>query len=158
MLNKVGSAFAEIAFIDLKAQRERLGSRIDEAIKRVLEHGQFILGREVEAAEAELSAFCGAKHAITCASGTDALALVLMARGVGPGDAVICPGFTFAAPAEVVAWRGATIVFADVSAESFNVTPASVEEALAAARKQGLRPKAAIIVDLYGQPAEYEAI
>ena len=94
---------AEIAFIDLKAQRERLGSRIDQAIKRVLDHGQFILGREVEAAEAELAAFCGAKHAVGCASGTDALALVLMARGVGPGDAVICPGFTFAAPAEVVA-------------------------------------------------------
>ncbi|MGD9740918.1 MAG: DegT/DnrJ/EryC1/StrS family aminotransferase [Bauldia sp.] len=158
MLNKVATAKAEIAFIDLQAQRRRLGSRIDDAINRVLGHGQFILGREVETAEAELAAFCGAPYAVACANGTDALLLVLMAKGIGPGDAVICPAFTFAAPAEVIALRGATIVFADVAEDTFNLDAESLNQAIAVAKANGLRPRAAIAVDLYGQPADYDAI
>src|ERR671937_3156581 len=92
-----------IPFIDVAAQRRRLGRAVDEAMARVLDHCQFILGPEVRALEAELAAFCGARHAVSCASGTDALLMVLMARGIGAGDAVICPSFTFCATAEVVA-------------------------------------------------------
>src|SRR6266540_573919 len=114
---------APIPFIDVAAQRRRLGRAIDDAVARVLEHCQFILGPEVRAAEAALAAFCGARHAITCASGTDALLLPLMAKGIGPGDAVICPAFTFHANAEVVALLGATPVFADVEEASFNRDP-----------------------------------
>lgn len=158
MLNKVASAKAEIAFIDLQAQRERLGTRIDDAIQRVIGHGQFILGKEVEAAEADLAAFCGAPHVVSCANGTDALSLILMARNVGPGDAVICPGFTFAAPAECIALTGATIVFADIRADTFNLDPESLRAAIALARAKGLRPVGCISVDLYGQPADYDAI
>src|ERR1700726_3076805 len=102
-----------IPFIDVAAQRRRLGHAIDDAVARVLAHCQFILGPEVHVLEAELAAFCGVRHAITCASGTDALMMVLMAKGIEPGDAVICPSFTFTATAEVVALVGATPVFAD---------------------------------------------
>src|SRR5437763_4421290 len=105
---------APIPFIDIAAQRRRLGRKIDDAIARVLGHCQFILGPEVRAVEAELAAFCGARHAITCASGTDALVLPLLAKGIGRGDAVICPSFTFCATAEAVALVGATPMFADV--------------------------------------------
>src|SRR5258706_6785072 len=110
-----------IPFIDVTAQRRRLGARIDEAIARVTTHCQFILGPEVRTLEAELAEFCGARHAVTCASGTDALVLVLMAKGIGPGDAVICPAFTFCATAEVVALLGATPVFSDVDWTTFNL-------------------------------------
>src|ERR1700757_796587 len=110
-----------IPFIDVGAQRRRLGRAIDDAVARVLAHCQFILGPEVRALESELAAFCGARHAITCASGTDALVLALMAQGIGSGDAVICPSFTFTATAEVVALVGATPVFADVEEASFNL-------------------------------------
>ncbi|MGV8838808.1 MAG: DegT/DnrJ/EryC1/StrS family aminotransferase [Bauldia sp.] len=158
MLKDTGTALPEIAFIDLKAQRSRLGDRIEKAIGRVLDHGQFILGKEVEAAEAKLAEFSGAPHVIACANGTDALHLVLMAKGIGPGDAVICPAFTFAAPAEVVAITGATIVFADVLPDTFNLDPAGIVTACAAARANGLTPKAVIVVDLYGQPADYDLI
>ena len=116
-----------IAFIDVAAQRRRLGRSVDEAIARVLGHCQFILGPEVRALEAELAAFCGARHAVTCASGTYALVLALMAQGIGPGDAVICPSFTFTATAEVVALVGATPVFADVEEASFNLDPESLQ-------------------------------
>lgn len=149
---------AAIPFIDVAAQRRRLGARIDEAIARVTQHCQFILGPEVRALEAELAQFCGARHAITCASGTDALVLVLMARGIGPGDAVICPSFTFCATAEVVALLGATPVFADVDAATFNLDPASLERAIATASRLGLKPKAVIPVDLFGLPADHDAL
>ena len=149
---------APIAFIDVAAQRRRLGRSVDDAIARVLGHCQFILGPELRALEAELAAFCGARHAVTCASGTDALVLVLMAEGIGPGDAVICPSFTFTATAEVVALVGATPVFADVEEASFNLDPESLRRACAAARKLGLRPRAVIPVDLFGQPADYDRI
>src|SRR5712691_868950 len=149
---------APIPFIDVAAQRRRLGRTIDDAIARVLGHCQFILGPEVRALEAELAAFCGARHAVSCASGTDALVLVLMAKGLGPGDAVICPAFTFTATAEVVALVGATPVFADVGAASFNLDPESCRRAVATARKCGLAPKAIIPVDMFGQPADHRAI
>ena len=149
---------APIPFIDVAAQRRRLGRSVDEAIARVLGHCQFILGPEVRAFEAELAAFCGARHAVGCASGTDALVLVLMALGVGPGDAVICPSFTFTATAEVAALVGATPVFADVEEASFNLDPESLRRACATARQLGLRPRAVIPVDLFGQPADHDRI
>jgi dTDP-4-amino-4,6-dideoxygalactose transaminase len=147
-----------IPFIDVAAQRRRLGRSVDEAIARVLGHCPFILGPEVRALEVKLAEFCGARHVVSCASGTDALVLVLMAQGIGPGDAVICPSFTFTATAEVVALVGATPVFADVEQASFNLDPASLKLACAAAREAGLRPKAVIPVDLFGQPADYDRI
>jgi dTDP-4-amino-4,6-dideoxygalactose transaminase len=149
---------APIPFIDLAAQRRRLGRSIDEAIARVLAHCQFILGPEVRTLEAELAAFCGARHAVTCASGTDALLMVLMAKGVGAGDAVICPSFTFTATAEVVARVGATPIFADVEEATFNLDFRSMQRACAVARRLGLRPKAVIPVDLFGQSADHERI
>jgi dTDP-4-amino-4,6-dideoxygalactose transaminase len=147
-----------IPFIDVAAQRRRLGRSVEEAIARVLGHCQFILGPEVRALEVELAEFCGARHVVSCASGTDALVLVLMAQGIGPGDAVICPSFTFTATAEVVALVGATPAFADVEEASFNLDPASLELACAAAREARLRPKAVIPVDLFGQPADFDRI
>jgi dTDP-4-amino-4,6-dideoxygalactose transaminase len=147
-----------IPFIDVAAQRRRLGPAIDAAISRVLAHCQFIQGPEVRALETELAAFCGARHAIACSSGTDALLLVLMAWGIGPGDAVICPTFTFCATAEVVALCGATPVMADVEAETFNLDPASCERAIATAKRLGLKPRAIIPVDLFGLPADHDAI
>jgi dTDP-4-amino-4,6-dideoxygalactose transaminase len=147
-----------IPFIDVAAQRRRLGGAIDSAIARVLGHCQFILGPEVRAFEAELANFCGARHAVSCASGTDALQLALMARGIGRGDAVFCPTFTFCATAEVVAMVGATPIFVDVEAESFNIDPKGLAAALATAKRLGLTPKAVIPVDLFGLPADHDAI
>ena len=147
-----------IPFIDVAAQRRRLGARIDEAVRRVMDHCQFINGPEVRELERDLSAFCGARHAIGVASGTDALVLVLMAKGIGRGDAVICPSFTYAASPESVALVGATPVFAEVDETTFNIDPAGIEGAVAAAKRAGLNPKALMTVDLFGLPADYEAI
>ena len=147
-----------IPFIDVAAQRRRLGAAIDDAVARVLGHCQFILGPEVRAFEAELAKFSGAKHAVTCASGTDALVLALRARGIGPGDAVICPSFTFCATAEVAALVGATPVFIDVDAATFNIDPNKIAGAIAAAKSAGLTPKAIIPVDLFGLPADHAAV
>jgi dTDP-4-amino-4,6-dideoxygalactose transaminase len=149
---------APIPFIDVAAQRRRLGRSIDDAIARVTTHCQFLGGPEVAEFEAALAEFCGARHAVSCASGTDALMLVLMAQGVGPGDAVLCPAFTFCATAEVVVLLGATPVFADVNAETFCLDPASLIRAIATAKRHGLKPKAIIPVDLFGQPADHDAI
>jgi dTDP-4-amino-4,6-dideoxygalactose transaminase len=149
---------AQIPFIDVAAQRRRLGRAVDEAVARVMAHCQFIMGPEVAALEADLAKFCGAKFAISCASGTDALTLVLMAKGVGPGDAVLVPAFTYAATAEAVAFLGATPVFADVDQATFNVTAETLGRALAAAKRAGLRPKGAIPVDLFGLPADHAPI
>jgi UDP-2-acetamido-2-deoxy-ribo-hexuluronate aminotransferase len=149
---------AQIPFIDVAAQRRRLGRCIDDAIARVLAHCQFVMGPEVPAVEAELAAFCGARHAIAVASGTDALLLALLAKGIGPGDAVFCPAFTFAATAEPVALINATPVFVDVEEASFNLDALSLERAIATAKQKGLRPKAVIAVDLFGQSADYDAI
>jgi dTDP-4-amino-4,6-dideoxygalactose transaminase len=147
-----------IPFIDVAAQRRRLGPAVDDAVARVLAHCQFVMGPEVRAFEADLAAFCGARHAISCASGTDALLLVLMAKQIGPGDAVFCPAFTFCATAEVVALLGATPVFVDVDEASFNIDAASLTRAIATAKRAGLKPKAVIPVDLFGQPADHDAI
>ena len=147
-----------IAFIDLQAQRRRLGERIDEAMARVLAHGRFIMGPEVRELEDRLGAFCGAKHAIACASGTDALLLALMAEGIGPGDAVFVPAFSFVATAEMAALAGATPVFVDVLSDTFNMDPKSLDAAIGVAEGLGLRPRVVIPVDLFGQPADYDRI
>jgi len=149
---------SSIPFIDVVAQRQRLGKSIDEAVSRVLTHCQFLGGPEVTQLEAELAAFSGAKHVVSCSSGTDALLMVLMAKGLGPGDAVICPSFTFCATGETVALTGATPVFVDVDEETFNMDPASLKRGIASARKAGLKPKAVIPVDLFGQSADHDAI
>jgi dTDP-4-amino-4,6-dideoxygalactose transaminase len=148
----------EIPFIDLGAQRRRLGQAVEDAILKVVRHGAYVMGPEIGALEAELSAFCGARHALSCANGTDALGLILMAKGVKAGDAVLCPSFTFAATAEVVAWMGATPVFVDILEGTFNLDPASVEAGVATARRLGLNPVGLISVDLFGLPADYDAI
>ncbi len=147
-----------IAFTDIAAQRRRLGQSIDNAVARVLTHCQFINGPEVAQLEAELAAFTGARHVIACASGTDALLMVLMAKGIGGGDAVFCPSFTFCATGEVVALTGATPVFVDVDETTFNIDAASLSRGIATAKKLGLAPKAVIPVDLFGQSADHDAI
>ena len=145
-------------FIDLKAQQAQIRDKIDARIATVLDHGSYILGPEVTELETKLSEFCGAKHAITCANGTDALQLALMALGVRPGDAVFCPSFTFAATAEIVPGTGATPVFVEVDPVSFNMDPESLKRAIAHAKDLGLRPAVVIPVDLFGLPADYDAI
>jgi dTDP-4-amino-4,6-dideoxygalactose transaminase len=147
-----------VAFIDVAAQRRRLGAKIDDAVARVLAHCQFINGPEVAQLEADLAAFSGARHVVACASGTDALLMVLMAQGVGPGDAVICPSFTFCATGEAVALTGATPVFVDVDKATFNMDVASLKRGIATAKKLGLAAKAVIPVDLFGQSADHDAI
>jgi dTDP-4-amino-4,6-dideoxygalactose transaminase len=147
-----------VPFIDLAAQRRRLGKSVDEAVGRVLAHCQFINGPEVAQLEADLAAFSGAKHVVTCASGTDALLMVLMAKGIGRGDAVFCPSFTFCATGEAVALTGATPVFVDVDEATFNVDVNSLKRGIATAKKLGLTPRAVIPVDLFGQSADHDAI
>ncbi len=147
-----------IPFIDLAAQRRRLVGAVDTAIARVLNHGQFILGPEVRTLEAELAAFCGTKHAVTCASGTDALVLALRAREIGPGDAVICPSFTFCATAEVAALVGATPIFVDVDETTFNIDAKGIAGAVDVAKGLGLKPKAVVPVDLFGLAADHGAV
>jgi dTDP-4-amino-4,6-dideoxygalactose transaminase len=147
-----------VPFIDLAAQRARLGKSIDDSVSRVLTHCQFINGPEVTTLEAQLAAFSGAKHVVSCASGTDALLMVLMARQVGPGDAVLCPSFTFCATGEAVALVGATPVFVDVDEATFNMDPASLKRGIATAKARGLKPRAVIVVDLFGQSADHDAI
>jgi len=147
-----------VPFIDLVAQRRRLGTSVDEAVSRVIGHCQFINGPEVTKLEAELAAFSGAAHVVTCASGTDALLMVLMAKGVGRGDAVLCPSFTFCATGEAVALTGAVPVFVDVDEATFNIDAASLKRGIATARKLGLKPVAVIPVDLFGQSADHNAI
>ena len=152
------SSGAAIQFIDLKAQQERIRPALDRAIARVLDHGQYIMGPEIGELEQRLASFTGARHAISCASGTDALLMILMAKGVGPGDAVICPAFTYTATPECIALLGATPVFADVLADTFNLDVDALPGALDAARKAGLRPRAIMAVDLFGQPADYDRL
>lgn len=147
-----------IDFIDLKSQQKRIRSRVEESFLKILDHGQYIMGPEVKELESMLSEFCGVKHSISCANGTDALGLGLMAKGVQPGDAIFVPSFTFAATAEVVSWMGATAIFIDILPDTFNIDPKSLEQGIALAKKLGLRPVGIIPVDLFGQPADYDAI
>ena len=146
-------------FVDLNAQFRAIENEIREAIERVLAHGQFIMGPEVRALEQELADYCGVKHAITAASGTDALLMALLAYRVGPGDAVIAPPFTFVATAEVIQLLGATTVFVDVEENTYLIDPVRLAETVARIRAQGkLRLRGIIPVDLFGLPADYRAI
>jgi len=148
-----------IPFIDLQAQRRRLGAPLEAAIKSAIEGGQWILGPQVAQLERDLAAWAGVKHAIACANGTDALLLILRAWDVGPGDAVFVPAFTFAASGEVVVLAGATPVFVDVLPDTFNMDPASLEAAIALIKREGkLKSKVVMPVDLFGQPADYRAL
>lgn len=147
-----------ISFVGLAEQREILKNEIDSAISDVLLHGKYINGPEVEELEKKLGDFSSVKNVITCASGTDALLLPLMAWGVGKGDAVFVPSFTFVATAEVVALLNATPVFVDVEEDTFNINPQSLYEAIEFAKVKGLVPKVIIPVDLFGQPACYDEI
>jgi dTDP-4-amino-4,6-dideoxygalactose transaminase len=146
-------------FIDLGAQRRRLGARIDEAIMKVVNSCAFIMGPEVKEFERQLAAFGQSKHALSCANGTEAIVLPLMAWGIKPSDAVFCPSFTFAATAEVVPWLGASPVFVDIDPRTYNMDPAHLDAAIEMVKREGkLKPKAVIAVDLFGQPADYPAI
>ncbi|WP_050423178.1 DegT/DnrJ/EryC1/StrS family aminotransferase [Bradyrhizobium tropiciagri] len=147
-----------VSFIDIAAQRQRLGKSVDDAVARVLNHCQFINGPEVTALEQALADYSGAKHVVTCASGTDALLMVLMAKNVGPGDAVLCPSFTFCATGEAVALTGATPVFVDVDEATFNIDVNSLKRGIATARARGLKPVSVIPVDLFGQCADHDAV
>jgi dTDP-4-amino-4,6-dideoxygalactose transaminase len=148
-----------VAFIDLQAQRRRLGEPLNKAIQAAVEGGQWILGPQVVQFEKNIAAWAGVKHAIACANGTDALLLVLRAWGVGPGDAVFVPAFTFAATGEVVALAGASPVFVDVLPDTFNMDPDSLEVAIAQVQRDGvLTPKVVMPVDLFGQPADYRSL
>ncbi|WP_137807897.1 DegT/DnrJ/EryC1/StrS aminotransferase family protein [Pseudomonas sp. G(2018)] len=141
-----------IEFIDLKAQQLRIKEKLDSAIQRVLAHGQYILGPEVAELESRLADFVGAKFCITCANGTDALQIVQMALGIGPGDEVITPGFTYIATAETVALLGAKPVYVDINPQTYNLDPELLEAAITP------RTKAIIPVSLYGQCADFDAI
>jgi len=150
---------SSIAFIDLQAQRKRLGPALMRAVESAVEGGQWIMGPQVQALEAKLAEFAGVKHALACANGTDALMIVLRAWNVGPGDAVFVPAFTFAASAEVVALVGAEPVFVDVLEDTYNMDPASLEAAVAMVKKAGkLKPRVVMPVDLFGQPADYASL
>jgi dTDP-4-amino-4,6-dideoxygalactose transaminase len=151
------TAGTAMAFIDLAAQRQRLGAAIDDAVARVLEHGRFVMGPEVAELEARLAERSGVAHAVTCSSGTEALVLVLRAWGIGPGDAVVVPAFTFVATAEAVALVGATPVFCDV-ADDLLLDAAAIAPAVQVARSAGLVPRAVIPVGLFGQPVDEEAV
>jgi dTDP-4-amino-4,6-dideoxygalactose transaminase len=145
--------------MDLKAQYARLKPEIDAAIARVLAHGQFILGPEVKELEAKIAAYTGAAHCVGVANGTDALTIALMAEGVGAGDAVFVPAFTFTATAEAVLVLGATPVFCDVDARTFNLDPGDLARRVDAVARAGrLTPRAVMAVDLFGLPADYDAI
>ncbi len=159
-------------FIDLAAQQRRIRSDIEDRIRSVLDHGQYVMGPEVRELEERLADYVGVRHALSCASGTDALLLALMARGVGPGDAIFTTPFTFMATAEVIALLGAVPVFVDIEPGTFNLDPTRLDRAVTALRSRdgsisplpapalesALRPRCIIAVDLFGVPAEYDAI
>ena len=145
-------------FIDLAAQQKLIRPQIEAAIMKVLDHGHYIMGPEVKEFESNLKDFTQARHAITCANGTDALTLVLMAWGIGPGDAVFVPSFTYVATAEAPAQLGATPFFVDVHPDTFNINPESFKQAIMDCKEYGLRPAVVIPVDLFGQPADIDAI
>lgn len=141
-----------IPFVDLAAQQDRLREEIEAGIARVLKHGQYILGPEVDELEQRLAAYTGASHCISCANGTDALQIALMGLGVGPGDEVITPAFSYIATAEATVLLQAKVVYVDIDPVSYNIDPAAIERAITP------RTKAIIPVSLYGQPADFDAI
>ena len=150
----------DIQFVDLKAQKERIGRDMDRAVQHVLDHGKYIMGPEIGQLEQELSAFTGSKYVVACSSGTDALLMALMAAGVGPGDAVFTTPFTFIATAEVITLLGAVPVFVDIDEETLNISADQLERKINEyiARGSGFHPKCVIPVDLFGLPADYEKI
>jgi len=148
-----------IPFIDLAAQQARIKPEIDAAIARVLSHGQYILGPEVRELEKQLAEFCGAKFCVTCANGTDAIALPLMRLGIRPGDAIFVPSFTFTATAEVVCWLGATPYFVDINPDTYNICPDSLRAAITECKRDGqFTPRGIIGVDMFGLPADFDAL
>ena len=147
-----------IAFIDLAVQQVRIRDRLDRAMARVLDHGQYIMGPEVQQLEKQLAYFTGARHVLSCSSGTDALLIALMTLGVQKDDAVLCPAFTYTATPETIALLGATPVFVDVNPDTFNVDPAGLAAGVEAARAHKLRPVGLIAVDLFGLPADHMAL
>jgi len=152
------AASTPMPFIDLQAQRARISELIDDGIARVLGHGAFIMGPEIEQLETTLAQRLSIAHCLCCSSGTDALMISLMATDIGPGDAIFVPSFTFTSTAEVPALLGAHPVFVDIDPDTFNMDPESLLLAISAAKKSGLRPQAVIAVDLFGQPADYSRI
>ncbi len=148
-----------IAFLDLRAQQARIGPRLRARLEAVLEHGQFVLGPEVRELEGRLAAYCGAAECVGVSSGTDALQIAMMAEGIGRGDAVFLPAFTYTATAEVPLLLGATPVFVDVDPASFQIDPVSLRARIEIVRRAGrLRPRAIVGVDLFGQPAPWPAL
>ena len=159
-------------FVDLAAQQAQIREKIEANIHQVLDHGKYIMGPEVARLEEKLADFCGVRHAMSCASGTDALLLALLAHGIGPGDAVFTTPFTFIATAEVIRLIGATPVFVDIEKGSYNIDPQKLEQAVSATVKMddqlhplpqipetgGIKPRAIIAVDLFGLPADYDRI
>lgn len=149
-------------FIDLKTQQQQISALLAENIQRVLAHGQYVMGPEIQELETRLATYVGVKHAISCSSGTDALLMPLMAYGVGPGDAIFTTPFTFIATAEVIQLLGATPVFVDIDPKTFNLDPEALAEAVSSLgqnpRTAHLKPKGIIPVDLFGQPADYDRI
>ncbi len=146
-------------FIDLKAQYKSIENNIQARINTVLEHGKYIMGPEVVELEEKLAHYVGVKHCVSCANGTDALQLALMAKGIGPGDAVFTTTFTFFSTAEVIALAGATPIFVDIDERTFNISAEKLEQAVSQVRSEGkYNPAAIIAVDLFGQPANYPLI
>ena len=149
-------------FIDLRSQQQQISALLTENIQRVLAHGQYVMGPEVQELETRLARYVGVKHAISCSSGTDALLMPLMAYGVGPGDAIFTTPFTFIATAEMIQLLGATPVFVDIDPRTFNLDPEALAEAVSSLgqnpRTAPLKPKGIIPVDLFGQPADYDRI
>lgn len=146
-------------FRDLKAQYNALKSELDTGISEVIAKANFISGKQIEELEKELADYVGVKHCITCANGTDALLLALMAWDIGAGDAVFVPDFTFFSSGEVVSFEGATPIFVDVEEDTFNMSPNSLQAAIEKVLREGkLTPKVVISVDLFGQPADYDRI
>jgi len=147
-----------IGFVDLNRQQDVIRDRVEHRIHVVLRHNQYVMGSEIDELEHRLAEFCGVRHAITCSSGTDALLMALLTYGIGPGDAVFVPAFTFVSTAEVVALVGATPVFVDVDEQTQLIRVGQVQAAIDFARDQGLQPRGIIPVDLFGQPADYSRI
>ncbi|MBU0994484.1 MAG: DegT/DnrJ/EryC1/StrS family aminotransferase [Proteobacteria bacterium] len=145
-------------FIDLKAQFKSIEADVQQKINTVLEHGQFIMGPEINELEDQLAKYTGVKHAVSCSSGTDAILLALMALGAGPGDAIFTSPFTFIATAEVISLLGATPVFVDIDPLTYNIDPAKLEATIVKFKNTALTPRGIIAVDLFGLPADYDLI
>jgi dTDP-4-amino-4,6-dideoxygalactose transaminase len=152
-------AHAPVAFLDLAAQQSRIGPGLQARVDAVMSHCRFVLGPEVAELEAKLASFCGATHCVTVSSGTDALQIAMMGEGIGRGDAVFLPAFTYTATAEVPLVLGATPVFVDIDPATFQMDPAHLTSRIEAVLAAGvLRPRAIVGVDLFGQPAPWPAL